>query len=308
MNSQRKKWIVSFAVVAVVVLLLRTVAVDSYIIPSSGMSPTLLEGDRVLVNKLAYNLRVPFSKLLSVEPIAIYDLKRGDISIFSNPYINEKTSDNHESIGRIMAVAGDSLVLDENLNVELYDKQKEETVRERYSIPSSVSDTLRTYLDTLGISCDYEQYNDSIVTIRLTNAEYHNLKFIGDTVLKFRNWENLDSDNRHIIVVPSKYKSVKVHDWNIGLIHSALTLYEDKKADIIDGTLYVDGKATGYCAFSQDYCWVVMDSPDCKDDSRVYGFIPRSSFTGKVSFVWLSKEKGSWFSGFRWNRFFKKVE
>lgn len=308
MSSQRKKWVVSIAVVAVVVLLVRTMAVGSYIIPSSGMSPTLLEGDRVLVNKLAYNLRLPFSKLLSVEPIAINGLKRGDISIFSNLYIDEKTSSNQESIGRIMAVAGDSLVLDENLNVELYNKSREEAVRERYSMPLSVADTLRHYMDTLGIAFEHEQCNDSVIAVKLTKREYANLVSVADTIIKASEWENLDIDNRHIIVVPSKYKSVKVHAWNIGLIQSALNMYEGKKAEIIDGTLVVDGKPTEYCAFSQDYYWVKMDLPDCKDDSRVYGFVPRSSFTGKVLFVWFSKEKGGWFSGFRWERFFTKVE
>lgn len=308
MSSQRKKWIVSIAVVAVVVLLVRTMAVDSYIIPSSGMSPTLLEGDRVLVNKLAYNLRLPFSKLLSVEPITVNGLKRGDISIFSNSYISENTSGNHESIGRIMAVAGDSLVLDETLNVELYDKQKEEAVRERYAVHSSVTDTLRHYMDTLGIAFEYEQCNDSVISVKLTKREYSALSAFGDTIIKANEWENLDIDNRHIIVVPSKYKSVKIHAWNIGLIQSALTLYEGKKAEITDGILYVDGKPTEYCAFTQDYYWVKMDLPDCKDDSRVYGFVPRSSFTGRVLFVWFSKEKGGWFSGFRWERFFTKVE
>ena len=40
---------------------LRSAVADWSYIPSSSMNPTLIQGDRVGVNKVAYSLRVPFT-------------------------------------------------------------------------------------------------------------------------------------------------------------------------------------------------------------------------------------------------------
>ena len=49
------------AAVVLLVLLLRTFAFTTAYIPSSGMENSLLPGDRILVNKWSYGLRLPFS-------------------------------------------------------------------------------------------------------------------------------------------------------------------------------------------------------------------------------------------------------
>jgi signal peptidase I len=54
----------------VLALLIKTFLVQAFFIPSPSMHPTLQEGDRVLVNKLAYRFGEP---------------ERGDIIVFENP-------------------------------------------------------------------------------------------------------------------------------------------------------------------------------------------------------------------------------
>jgi signal peptidase I len=49
--------------VALVVVLLRGCVATSYLIPSSGMENSLYQGERILVNKWSYGLRLPFMKL-----------------------------------------------------------------------------------------------------------------------------------------------------------------------------------------------------------------------------------------------------
>ena len=51
-------------------------------VPSGSMLPTILEGDRVLVNKLAYDLKVPFSTTRIAEWSAP---QRGEIVVFFSP-------------------------------------------------------------------------------------------------------------------------------------------------------------------------------------------------------------------------------
>jgi len=56
-----REWIKPFAVVAAVVFPLKSAIADWNWVPTGSMKPTILEGDLVLVNKLAYDLKVPFT-------------------------------------------------------------------------------------------------------------------------------------------------------------------------------------------------------------------------------------------------------
>jgi signal peptidase I len=67
-------------------------------IPSGSMRPTLVEGDVVLVNRLAYDLKLPLSD------IVVYRLgtpQRGDIITFTSP------KDGVRLIKRLVAIPGD---------------------------------------------------------------------------------------------------------------------------------------------------------------------------------------------------------
>jgi len=73
---------------------------DHYLVPSGSMEDTLFPGDRVLVDKRAYGLRIPFTlvKVTRGEAPA-----RGDVIIFDAP------DDGTRLIKRIVAVGGDRL-------------------------------------------------------------------------------------------------------------------------------------------------------------------------------------------------------
>ncbi len=67
-----------------VAVLIKTFLVQAFYIPSASMEPTLLPGDRVLVNKLAYRVGEP---------------SRGDVVVFDSPF----DVDAPESIPRALA-------------------------------------------------------------------------------------------------------------------------------------------------------------------------------------------------------------
>ena len=78
--------------------LIRTAVADYNPIPSGSMHPTILEGDVVLVNRLAYNLKLPLTDVVLArtgEP------QRGDIVTFSSP------RDGTRLIKRIVGLPGD---------------------------------------------------------------------------------------------------------------------------------------------------------------------------------------------------------
>ncbi len=78
----------------------RTAVADWNPIPSGSMHPTLLEGDVVFVNRLAYNLKVPLTDYILVQLDAP---QRGDVVTFSSP------TDGTRLIKRLVAIPGDTV-------------------------------------------------------------------------------------------------------------------------------------------------------------------------------------------------------
>jgi signal peptidase I len=56
-----QEWVISFAVAIAVLAPIRSSIADWNDVPTGSMEPTILPGDRITVNKLAYGLRVPFT-------------------------------------------------------------------------------------------------------------------------------------------------------------------------------------------------------------------------------------------------------
>lgn len=84
---------------------LRSAVIDYSPVPTGSMNPTILEGDVVWVNKLAYGLRVPLTQLYVTrwaEPA------RGDIVVVLSP------KDGTRLVKRVVGVPGDTLALQGN--------------------------------------------------------------------------------------------------------------------------------------------------------------------------------------------------
>lgn len=89
-------------VITLVVFSLRSSLADWNDVPSGSMKPTILEGDRVLVNKLAYDLKVPFTTWHLLEWA---NPQRGDIVVFYSPY------DGTRLVKRVIGLPGDTVEL-----------------------------------------------------------------------------------------------------------------------------------------------------------------------------------------------------
>jgi signal peptidase I len=89
-----------------VVAVLRSIVADCSEVPSGSMIPTLLVGDRVLVNKLAYDLKLPFS---TAELLRWADPKRGDVIVCFSPTTGLRL------VKRVIAIPGDVVELRDNV-------------------------------------------------------------------------------------------------------------------------------------------------------------------------------------------------
>ena len=79
---EMRSWIVSFAVAIAILAPLRSAVADWNDVPTGSMEPTILPGDRIFVNKLAYGLRVPFT---STWVARWGDPKSGDVVVLFSP-------------------------------------------------------------------------------------------------------------------------------------------------------------------------------------------------------------------------------
>jgi len=84
-----REWVESLLIALVLALLIRTFVVQAFKIPTGSMKPTLLEGDRLLVNKFLYRFKEP---------------ERGDIVVFKFPQNRKK-----DFIKRLIAKGGETV-------------------------------------------------------------------------------------------------------------------------------------------------------------------------------------------------------
>ena len=91
----------SFFPIILLVLVVRSFAVEPFRIPSGSMIPTLKIGDFILVNKFTYGLRLP---VLHTEVVDFGEPERGDIIVFRYP-----EDPDVDYIKRVVGVPGDRI-------------------------------------------------------------------------------------------------------------------------------------------------------------------------------------------------------
>jgi signal peptidase I len=104
----RKLWrkdIRPLLITALIMFAVRSSLADWNDVPTGSMKPTILEGDRVFVNKLAYDLKFPFTTLHLAEWSAPH---RGDIVVFYSP------KDGTRLVKRTIGLPGDVIELRDN--------------------------------------------------------------------------------------------------------------------------------------------------------------------------------------------------
>lgn len=97
-----REWIRPLLIVLVVMGSFRSALADWNDVPSGSMKPTIVEGDRIFVNKAAYGLRVPFTRLRLWQ---WGDPARGDIVVLFSP------DDDKRLVKRVVGLPGDSVAM-----------------------------------------------------------------------------------------------------------------------------------------------------------------------------------------------------
>jgi signal peptidase I len=97
-----REWIRPLLVAVIVMGSFRSAIADWNDVPSGSMKPTLLEGDRIFVNRMAYDVRVPF---VGWSLLHLGDPARGDIVVLWSPV------DGRRLVKRAVAIPGDTVAV-----------------------------------------------------------------------------------------------------------------------------------------------------------------------------------------------------
>ena len=100
-----KEWRIPLFFVVFVVIPVKSSLADWNWVPTGSMNPTILEGDLIYVNKIAYDLRIP----LTMHRLAKWsDPQRGDIVICFSP------EDGVRLVKRVIGLPGDTIEMKNN--------------------------------------------------------------------------------------------------------------------------------------------------------------------------------------------------
>jgi len=104
LHSVWREWR-GFIAFVILLIIVRGAIADWYAVPTGSMKPTIIEGDRVFVNKMAFGLRIPFTDTMLTHwgrP------QRGEIVVFNSP------TDGTRLIKRVIGLPGEILEIRDN--------------------------------------------------------------------------------------------------------------------------------------------------------------------------------------------------
>ena len=116
----------------VIAIIIRSLLVQPFYIPSSSMEPTLLVGDRLFVTKYSYGYSkhsFPFSPPILSKRVMFNSPERGDVVVFKTPADNRT-----DYIKRLIGLPGDNIqFIDSNLYLN-----NTEVLKSRISLKSKI--------------------------------------------------------------------------------------------------------------------------------------------------------------------------
>lgn len=124
LKSEIREWTESIVIALILAIFIRSFFIQAFKIPSGSMRPTLIERDRLMVNKLRYGPLIPFTKKRLpgfTEP------RRGDVIVFIYP-----DNPKRDFIKRIIGLGGEKIEIrdwDIYINGKLVEETKIKNIK-----------------------------------------------------------------------------------------------------------------------------------------------------------------------------------
>jgi len=260
---------------------IQTNVVHSYKVPTGAMEKSILIGDFLLADHMAYQgNRIP---------------SQGDIVVFKFFGLQEKNY-----IKRIIGISGQKITMI-GKTVYVNDVKQENPPGSQYirnglspDFPDTFSVTIPAPNDKIVVNA--LQYRDFLFLYHIAKQE--NARVEGNIQI-FQNGQFLNS-------IPF----AKVDNWT-ALKQYFAALGSGADSIRINNLLKIDGKIVSEYTIKNDNFFVLGDNRDNSVDSRHYGYVNKKNIQGKAKMLYLSIDLNEsiihFFKWIRWNRIGMKV-
>ena len=262
-----------------VAFLLKLFVVEAFRIPSGSMENTLLVGDFLLVNKLAYGLKspryAPFTNL-SIPSFTLplfRNVRRGDVVVFEFPgkHSGEFSPGPEYYIKRCIGLPGDTI-----------------SIRSGYVMVNGREVLLPSHAKSSVVAG----------TLQLDVADE------GQAL-----YPAIDGNNFGPTIVPKKGDIIRLNPANITSWREFIEREHHHAGVSASGSIVIDQVETSYYVVGQDYYFMLGDNRGNSLDSRFWGFVPEDHIVGEALVLywsWDSERPGdeaqTRSASIRWNR------
>ena len=256
--------------------------VQSYIIPTSSMEPSLLIHDVFTVDK------------------EFESIELGDIIAFISPTYNQDIF-----IKRCLGLPGDEVeIINGHVYVNNISFHNENQLKQKYLIKTSTpfNPTLLEKHGITEIMSDNEI--DYIIFLTIEQVDYLSQKkeiISIDHILEMRNARdeniiqpqntNWNMDFYGPVQIPKSGDILKLDNNNIKFYCNLITDFEGNTLDYDSNSIWINGVLTSSYEVQKNYYWTIGDNRPNSYDSRMYGFVPEEDIVGKALYIYWAKEK-----------------
>lgn len=327
-KSLFREWIEALSIALLVVILVRGLVAEVYVIPTPSMEKTLLPGDFILVNKISYGSRLaqtPLSLPFFHQYIPFFEgfksylewislpyfrlpgtssIKHNDVVVFNYP-LDDNFPVDHKThyVKRCVALPGDTLVI-KNTQVIVNHLPLPVFPELQYDRIIKTASGDQGFIHEFEPSEGGRAHGKNVLNIPLTDhlaneiskdKRVVNIKkriekegFFYDHIFPYDSNFPWNTDNFGPLIIPKAGTTVNINTKNIGIYQRIIENYELNELEIVDQAIKINGELVDSYTFKMDYYFMLGDNRHYSSDSRFWGFVPENHIVGKASSIIFS--------------------
>lgn len=258
---------------------------DQFVIPTYSMTPTLIPGDYVLVNKILFGARIyedlKFGKDIPMKSWRMPKLRPihpNDIVIFNAPHGYDRGKIefklNYVYCKRCWGTPGDSISIQHSLY-------------KNSNFLHPIGDTVQQ--NTL------ELLPDTSIPNEVMRVFPYNDKLFGWTI-----------KNMGKLYIPRMNDKILLDKYNYALYKPIIEYETRQSLSMKDGVVLLGDIPIASYTFKENYYYFCGDNAPDSKDSRYLGFVPESFIIGIVTRISYSEDQQS--GEIRWDRVWKNIK